>query len=119
MQTRQLADPKVMQTVAGVYYGEFPSPDGRMYEQVYYSYEANGLWQYRDQTCTANNQAGVPCSQNQGAGQWAAYGLNDGSVFLMIHFSDLSRSNTCFSQTIRLGNGGFVDAGSGNWRRVQ
>jgi hypothetical protein len=119
MQTRQNADAKVMQSVAGVYYGEFPSSDGSMYEQVYRSYEASGLWQYRDQTCTTNNQAGIPCSQNQGAGQWAAYSLNDGTIFLMIHFSDLSRSNNCFSQTIRLGNGGFSDTAGGSWRRVQ
>jgi len=119
LQTRRNADPKVMQAVAGVYYGQFPSPDGRMYEQVYRSYEANGLWQYRDQTCPTDNLGYLTCSQNQGAGLWAAYGLNDGSIFLMIHFSDLSRSNTCFSQTIRLGNGGFSDAGSGAWQRVQ
>lgn len=119
LQTRRNADPKVMQAVAGVYYGQFPSPDGRMYEQVYRSYEAGGLWQYRDQTCPTNNLGYLTCSQNQGAGLWAAYGLNDGSIFLMIHFSDLSRSNTCFSQTIRLGNGGFSDAGSGAWQRVQ
>ena len=119
MQTRQLADPKVMRAVAGVYYGEVSSSDGTMYEQVYRSYEATGLWQYKDQTCPTNNQGYLPCSQNQGAGQWAAYTLDDGTIFLMIHFSDLSRTNTCFSQTIRLGNGGFVDSGGGNWRRVQ
>jgi len=66
-----------------------------------------------------NMAKGATCSQKQGAGQWAGYQLPDGSIFLMIHFSDLARSNTCFSQTIRLGNGGFVDSGGGNWRRVQ
>lgn len=119
MQTRQNADAKVMQAVAGVYYGEFPSSDGTMYQQAYRSYEANGLWGYKDQTCPTDNLGYLTCSQNQGAGEWAAYSLNDGSVFLMIHFSDLSRSNSCFSQTIRLGNGGFSDTAGGNWRRVQ
>jgi len=73
-----------MQAVAGVYYGEVSSSDGTMYEQVYRSYEANGLWQYRDQTCPTDNQGYLPCSQNQGAGQWAAYNLADGSIFLMM-----------------------------------
>jgi hypothetical protein len=65
-QTRQAADPQVMQEVAGVYYGEIPDPSGQMTNRTYRSYESNGLWQYQDQTCTP----GLGCSQNQGAGQW-------------------------------------------------
>ena len=62
---------------------------------------------------------GATCSQNQGAGLWAGYQLPDGSIFLMIHFSDLARSNTCFSQTLRPRNGGFFDiAGGMNWQRT-
>jgi hypothetical protein len=119
MQTRQNADPQVMGQMAGVYYGEFPSPDGTMYQQVYRSYEANGLWQYQDRTCPVNDLGYLQCSQNQGTGEWAGYTLQDGSIFLMIHFSDLARTDNCFSQTLRLGGQGFSDTGGGNWRRVQ
>ena len=114
LQTRQVADTRVMQQLAGVYYGEIPDPSGQMVNRTYRSYEANGLWQYQDQTCTP----GGGCSQNQGAGQWAGYQLPDGSIFLMIHFSDLVRSNTCFSQTLKPFAGGFYDVGGGmNWQR--
>ena len=117
MQTRTNADQRIMQQVAGVYYGQFPDSSGQMVEQVYRTYEPGGFWQYQDQTCTINSS--IPCSQNQGTGLWAGYQLPDGSIFLMIHFSDLSRSNNCFSQTIRLGNGGFADMGGGSWQRVR
>jgi hypothetical protein len=67
MQTRQLADPKVMGQLAGVYYGEFPDPSGRpMVNQAYREYDLNGGWQYQDQTCTIGSP--MPCSTNQGAG---------------------------------------------------
>lgn len=116
MQTRQAADSAVMQKLAGVYYGEIPDPSGRMVNRTYREYRADGLWQYQDQTCTP----GATCSQNQGAGLWAGYQLPDGSIFLMIHFSDLMRSNTCFSQTIQLTNGGIYDVMGGmSWQRTQ
>lgn len=116
MQTRQAADGRIMQQLAGVYYGEIPDPSGSMVNRTYRSYEANGLWQYQDQTCTP----GATCSQNQGAGLWAGYQLPDGSIFLMIHFSDLVRSNTCFSQTLKPANGGFYDVfGAMSWQRVR
>ena len=117
MNTRANADGRVMQAVAGVYYLQSTDPSGQMVNQAYRSYEANGLWQYQDQTCTINSP--VPCSQNQGAGLWAAYQQPDGAIFLMVHFSDLSRSNNCFSQTIRLGAGGFTDTYGGTWQRVR
>ena len=48
-----------------------------------------------------------------------AYQLQNGSVFLMIHFSDLIRSNTCFSQTLKPFSGGFFDVyGDMNWQRT-
>ncbi|HVY51346.1 MAG TPA: hypothetical protein VHA07_07255 [Devosia sp.] len=115
--TVQSADAGVMQQMAGVYYGEQTAPQLGMIERVYRSYEPNGLWQYQDETC--GSAPGVPCSQNQGAGQWAAYQQADGSIFVMIHFSDLSRYNNCFSQTLRLGQGGFVDDSGVSWSRVR
>jgi hypothetical protein len=117
MQTRANADGRVMQAMAGLYQSQFNDPSGQMAEYVRRSYEANGLWGYEDQTCTVNSP--IPCSQNQGAGLWAAYQQPDGTIFLMVHFSDLARSNNCFSQTVQLQNGGFVDNLGGRWRRVR
>jgi len=115
--TVQAADPKAMRQMAGVYYGEFPSPDGVYREQAYRTYDAGGLWQYRDQTCTVGSS--LPCSQGEGAGQWAAYQQADGTIFVMIHFSDLNRSNTCVSQTVtRVDAQGYADE-YGSWRRVR
>jgi len=69
--TVQSADQRAMSQLAGVYYGEQTAPQLGMVERVYRSYEASGLWQYQDQTC--GSTPGVPCSQNQGTGQWAGY----------------------------------------------
>lgn len=115
--TLQAADQRAMAQLAGVYYGEQTAPQLGMVEQVYRSYEATGLWQYQDQTC--GSTPGVPCSQNQGTGQWAGYMQSDGSMFVMVHFSDLSRTNNCFSQTIRPADAGFVDNSGISWRRVR
>lgn len=115
--TLQAADQRAMAQLAGVYYGEQTAPQLGMIERVYRSYEANGLWQYQDQTC--GSVAGLPCSQNQGTGQWAGYLQSDGSMFVMVHFSDLSRTNNCFSQTIRSAQGGFIDESGVSWQRVR
>ncbi|MEO8756742.1 MAG: hypothetical protein ABI398_03160 [Devosia sp.] len=114
MQTRQAADPQVMAQLAGVYFAKTSNPQMQMTNQAYRDYEASGLWQYQDQTCSS-----AGCSTNQGAGQWAGYSLPDGTIFLMIHFSDLSRSNNCFSQTVQLGPHGFTDSIGGNWQRTR
>lgn len=113
-QTRASADARVMAQMAGVYYAETPNQQLQMINRAYRSYEANGLWQYQDQTCSSTG-----CSQNQGTGNWAAYQQGDGSVFLMIHFSDLSRSNNCFSQNVQRSRGGFTDALGQFWQQVR
>lgn len=115
--TLQSADPAVMRQMSGIYYGEQTAPDLGMINRVYRSYEANGLWQYQDETC--GSVQGVPCSHNQGTGQWAAYQQADGSVFAMIHFSDLSRTNNCFSQTLRFSGGTMVDEYGMRWQRTR
>ena len=117
--TRQAAEADAMRSVAGQYYFEYADPTGQMTNQAYRTYEANGLWSYQDQTCPVNDLGYLRCSQNQGAGQWAAYAQQDGTIFLMIHFSDLSRSNNCFSQTVRVSRGGFTDEYGSTWRRVR
>ena len=113
-QTLQNADPRAMARLAGVYYMELPNPQMQMINRAYRDYEANGVWGYQDQTCSSTG-----CSQNQGAGQWAAYEQRDGSIFLMVHFSDLARTNACFSQTVQLSPRGFTDSAGGNWQRVR
>jgi hypothetical protein len=116
-QTRAQADGRVMQAMAGVYFAQMNDPTGQMVNRAYRSYEANGLWQYQDQTCTIGSP--LPCSQNQGAGLWAGYQQPDGMIFLMVHFSDLSRSNNCFSQTVRADARGFTDTYGGSWQKVR
>jgi hypothetical protein len=106
-----------MRQISGVYYGEQTAPELGMIERVYRSYEPNGLWQYQDETCSTGMN--IPCSHNQGTGEWAAFTQADGTVFAMIHFSDLSRSNACFSQTLRLSNGGMMDEYGIRWQRVR
>lgn len=114
--TLQAADPNVMRQMAGVYYGEQSSAQLGMINRVYRSYEANGLWQYQDETCS---NGGGPCSHNQGAGQWAGYQQADGTVFLMIHFSDLARTNTCVSQTVKFRGRQMMDEYGMVWQRVR
>ncbi len=116
-QTRANADGRVMQAMAGEYQSQFNDPSGQMVEYVRRSYEANGLWQYRDRTCTINSP--IPCSENNGVGMWAGYQQPDGTIFLMIHFSDVARYNNCFSQTLQLRDGGFIDTLGGAWQRVR
>jgi hypothetical protein len=116
-QMLKVADPKLMAQIAGVYYGERPSPDGVYVNRQYRSFEANGLFQYQDQTCTVGSQ--LPCSQNQGTGEWRAVNQTDGSTYLMARFSDLSRTAACFGDRISLQNGGIVDEGGVFWRRTQ
>lgn len=116
-QMLQQADGQLMGQIAGVYYGERPSPDGQYINRQYRSYEANGLFQYRDQTC--GNIAGIPCSENQGTGEWRAVNQGNGATYLMIRFSDLIRTDACAGEQVRFGGSGFTDEGGLFWQRVQ
>jgi hypothetical protein len=84
------SDQAATQEVAGTWYVEQASPDGMMQQQLYVTYEANGLYSYQDQTCSS-----VSCSQNQGYGRWAATRQADGSIYISINFSDLNNTNAC------------------------
>jgi hypothetical protein len=116
-QILQAADTGLMGRIAGVYYGERPSPDGVYVNRQYRSFEASGLFQYKDQTCTVGSS--LPCSQNQGTGEWRAVNQTDGSTYLMARFSDLDRSNACFGDRITLQSGGIQDEGGVFWQRTQ
>jgi hypothetical protein len=116
-QMLQQADGNLMSQMAGVYYGERPSPDGQYVNRQYRSYEANGLFQYQDQTC--GNVQGVPCSQNQGTGEWRAAQQGDGTIYLMTRFSDLIRTSACGGERIQFNGQSFIDEGGVTWQRTQ
>ena len=63
-QSLQAADERAMQMMTGVWYGEIPAPELGMVSYQYQSYEAGGLFQYRDHTCSSTG-----CSDNQGTGR--------------------------------------------------
>ncbi len=65
MRTLQAADARLMATLAGVYYTEIPAPQLGMISCQYRSYSANGLFEYRDETCSATG-----CSTSQGHRRW-------------------------------------------------
>ena len=71
-------DPRAAQALAGTWVTRYVSPqDGRV-QDYYASFEANGLFQYRDQTCGGPMDI---CSRNQGAGEFRAAFQDDGSIF--------------------------------------
>lgn len=115
--SRQRADPGVMARMAGIYYGEIVSPQGDMVSRQYRRFSPDGLFDYQDQTC--GNIAGIACSQNQGTGSWTAHQQPDGSIFVMVNFSDMVRTSQCFSDTVAIGNGGFQSISGAFWRRTQ
>lgn len=116
-QLQQTADPQLMANLAGVYYGERPSPDGQYVNYQYRSYEANGLFQYQDQTC--GNIAGIPCSQNQGTGEWRAVTWQDGTIYIMFRFSDLTVTSACAGGRYQLSGKALLDEFGTTWQRVQ
>lgn len=108
------ADGAAMQRLAGVYYGETPAPEIGMINYQYRSYQANGLFEYRDRTCSSTG-----CSENQGHGRWAAYPNGRGGYFVMITWSDLLRTNACLGSEAYPDGGDLVFAGGNRWKRVQ
>jgi hypothetical protein len=114
MRTLQAADARLMATLAGVYYTEIPAPQLGMVSRQFRTYSANGLFEYRDQTCSATG-----CSTNQGHGRWAAYGLGGNRISLMITWTDLIRVNACAGGELRHDARGLTGADGSRWQRVQ
>jgi hypothetical protein len=110
------ADPNVMAQMAGTYYGEIPSPAGDAISRQYRRFSSNGLFDYQDQTCGTN---GGVCSQNQGTGSWVAHQQQDGTIFLMVNFSDMVRTAQCFSDTVQIGPQGMQSYTGMVWQRTQ
>lgn len=108
------ADPQVMGAVAGLWYGEIPSPQQGMVDRQYRSFEPSGLFQYRSQTCGI---PGMPCAENYGTGEWVARAQGPTEVFVMMHFSDMTQNDRCGSFVARL-DGDMMYAQDGSyWQR--
>ena len=110
-------DAQVIQAMVGVWYGEIAAPQLNMTSYQYRQYEANGLFQYQDKTCTNGSSY---CSQNQGHGFFTATTANDGSILTFLIVSDLNRENECAGGYARFIDANTMQEGSGTvWRRVQ
>ncbi len=86
-------DPAIRGKVTGTWYSENQNPQLGMVQRIYQTFSANGLFDYRDQTC--GNIQGMPCSQNAGHGVWNAQRHADGSFYIRVQFSDLRRKDEC------------------------
>ena len=82
-------DPQVMAAFAGVWAGQTQAMG--MVDTTYYSFEPNGLFQYKSQTCTP----GVSCSDNYGTGEWTAHMVAAGTIEVMFAWSDMVRTQAC------------------------
>ena len=112
------ADAQAMHGVAGLWYGEIQAPGLGMVERQYRSFEGNGLFQYKGQTC--GNIAGVPCSENYGTGQWVAvWADTNGAVQVMMHFDDMTQSDRCGGFVARIQGNLMLAADGSRWQRVQ
>lgn len=105
--------PDLRNQVSGTWYSE--NQQMGMTQRMYQTFSPNGLFEYRDQTCS-NNMPGLPCSQNYGHGTWNAARQRDGSIYIRVQFSDQRRSNDCTGwvasfpdpQTMAMNNGGMA-----------
>ena len=116
-QLATMSDAQMMQRLVGVWQTEqFNAPMGLMM-RTQFQFDANGLFQYQDQNCPTN---GLPCSQNGGPGEFRASRQSSGTTFIMVRFSDLSRTNQCFSLEVNFQDERtMIGRGGGVWRRIQ
>jgi hypothetical protein len=114
MRVLQLADANAMAMHAGTYYAEIPAPQLGMINYQYRKLDANGGFEYRDRTCSQ-----VSCSQNYGYGRWAGVPQGDGSIYIMVNFTDLIRQSACFSWVGRLNGTVFSTNDGASWQKVQ
>lgn len=115
-QAMQQPDPQVMQALAGTWYVERRSPTGQVGQQ-YWTFEPNGLFQYRDRTCSP--ATGV-CSDNQGAGMIGVQGTGNGTYSGVMMISDMNRNHQCLPTGGRFVDSGTMVGSDGTpWRRVR
>ena len=99
LQLPRFPDPSILPLIVGTWYTENQSPQTNQIQRIYSTYDANGLYQYRDQTCGGT---GI-CSQNQGHGSFRAVPRGQ-QFFTMLNFSDLSRQQQCVSDDVSFPN---------------
>ncbi len=111
-------DPSIAPQIVGTWYVETRSPDGAFVNQQYQQYDQNGLWQYRDQTCSVG--MAIPCSQNQGHGVYSVNPQGGGNFYIARLFNDLERTNWCQGAQVRVIDGGTLQLPDGTlMTRVQ
>lgn len=107
-------DAAVMAGFTGVWYGEFTTPQMNSTTRIYYSFEPNGLFQYRSQSCW-----GFGCSDGYGTGQWVGLRQDDGRIRVIYNWSDLERTSACGGATGILDGDTFRSDIGDVWKRVQ
>lgn len=108
-------DPRVTQLMTGTWYSETRSPATGQVSYSYQSFERNGLWGYRNRVC-----GGPLCSNYEGTGLYAGIVQGDGSINLLIAFSDQRVTNGCTASVVRLVAPGVLrDANGGISRKVR
>lgn len=114
LQLPRFPDPSILRFIVGTWYTENRSPQTNQVQRLYSSFDANGLYGYRDQTCGAMNI----CSQNQGTGSFRAVPRGQ-QFFIMMNYSDLSRQNQCVSDDVSFPNPTTMVSRSGAVSRRQ
>ena len=111
---RQLGDandPRALQALAGTWLTETAANGSQL--QTYETFDGNGLYRYRQNVCSGG------CNQYEGTGEFRAAFQGDGSIFLMLNYSDLQRSHQCVSNQLRLqGQGRMLNRYGATMRRV-
>lgn len=112
----QTNDPAAMRMLVGTWFNQNTNRQLNMTQSIYQTFDPNGLFQYRDQTCGGMVNT---CSNNYGTGSFRASRQQDGSIFFMTNFSDLNRTNQCVSGQVTFPNQTTMVSRTGAvWRRV-
>ena len=108
-------DPRVTQLLTGTWYSETRSPATGQISYSYQTYERNGLWGYRNRVC-----GGPLCSNYEGTGLYTGFVQGDGSLNVMIAYSDQRVSNGCTASVVRLVAPGVLrDSNGGISRKIR
>lgn len=103
-------DPRVAQLMAGTWYAETRSPATGQVNYGYQTFQRNGLWQYHNRVCGGMLPA---CSDYEGHGLFAGVVQGDGSINVMIAYSDLRVTNGCTATVLRAVGPGVLRDGNG------
>lgn len=113
----QANDMQGAQQVAGVWYTEIPAPELNMITYQHQMFYPNGIWEYQNRVCTGGTNA---CGDYAGHGQFAAVRQNDGTLYVMVNFSDTQRTNTCTGSFARFPDPQTMETSAGaRFKRVR